>query len=352
MRLITDNQAKIFCQALVDKNSLYERIFFVGIETTGVFFRSICYARKPKFENCIFFNTVQDALLASFRPCMRCCPLIHPGQVSPLVQTLVELIEINPEKRWKNSDFKELSVDASTVRRQFKRRFGMTFIQFARVKRMGIAMKQIQKGESVIAAQLDSGYESSSGFRDAFAKIIGAGPTKFDEHHTVLKSSWIDTPLGPMLAITDEEFLYLLEFVDQHNLERKLERLRSNLRAVIVPGRTQLTQQIESELNKYFEGSLKEFKIPIYLLGSSFQQLVWSKLMTIPYGQTRSYGEQAKALGKETAYRAVASANGTNKIAIVIPCHRIINNNGKLGGYSGGIHRKKWLIDHERQHQQ
>jgi len=352
MRLITDNQAKIFYQALVDKNPLYEGIFFVGIKTTGIFCRPTCSARKPKFENCIFFNTFQDALLASFRPCMRCCPLIHPGQVSPLVQTLVELIETNPEKRWKNSDFKELSVDASTVRRQFKRRFGMTFVQFARVKRMEGAMKQIQKGESVIAAQLDSGYESSSGFRDAFAKIIGAAPTKFDKHHTVLKSSWVDTPLGPMLAITDEEFLYLLEFVDQHNLERKLERLRSNLRAIIVPGRTQLTQQIESELNKYFEGLLEEFKTPIYLLGSPFQQLVWSELMAIPYGQTRSYGEQAKALGKETAYRAVASANGANKIAIVIPCHRIINSNGELGGYSGGIHRKKWLIDHERQYQQ
>jgi AraC family transcriptional regulator of adaptative response/methylated-DNA-[protein]-cysteine methyltransferase len=352
MELITNSQAKIFYQVFLDKDSKYEGMFFVGIKTTGVFCRPTCPARKPKFENCKFFNTAQDALLASFRPCMRCYPLSLPGQASPLVQTLVEAIEINPEKRWRNYDFEALSVDASTVRRQFKKRFGMTFVAYARAKRMGLAIKQIQKGQSIIATQLDNGYESSSGFRDAFTKVMGAAPTKFDKHHAILKSTWIDTQLGPMLAIADEAFLYLLEFVDQHGLESKVERLRTNLHAVIIPGHTQIIQQIEFELKKYFEGSLKEFKTPIQVLGSPFQQLVWRGLMGIPYGQTRSYGDQARALGKETAYRAVASANGANKIAIVIPCHRIINSNGELGGYSGGIHRKKWLIAHEKQHQQ
>jgi len=352
MELITNSQAKIFYQAFLDKDPEYESIFYVGIKTTGVFCRSTCPARKAKFENCEFFNTAQDAMLASFRPCMRCSPLSYPGQVSALVETLVEAIEANSEKRWTDRDLEGLSVDASTVRRQFKKRFGMTFVGYARARRMGLALKQIRDGDSVISAQLDSGYESSSGFRDAFARIMGAAPTKFGKDHAIiLKSVWIDTQLGPMLSVADEEFLYLLEFVDRRGLELEIERLRIKMNAVIIPGRTQLTQQIESELQRYFEGSLKEFKTPLHLLGSPFQKDVWSELMRIPYGQTRSYSDQAKAIGKEAASRAVANANGANQIAIVIPCHRIINSNGGLGGYGGGINRKKWLIAHEKQYQ-
>jgi AraC family transcriptional regulator, regulatory protein of adaptative response / methylated-DNA-[protein]-cysteine methyltransferase len=120
-----------------------------------VFCRPTCPARKPKFENCEFFETAQQALLASFRPCKRCRPLSHPNQVSELVQTLVNAVEANPEKRWKDKDFEELSVDATTARRQFKKRFGMTFVEYARARRMGIAMKQIRSGEAVIDAEFD-----------------------------------------------------------------------------------------------------------------------------------------------------------------------------------------------------
>jgi AraC family transcriptional regulator of adaptative response/methylated-DNA-[protein]-cysteine methyltransferase len=181
-------------------------------------------ARKPKFENCEFYETSQQALLASFRPCQRCRPLSHPNQVSELVQMLVEAVEENPEKRWKDKDFLELSVDASTARRQFKKRFGMTFVECARAIRMGLAMKQIRAGESVIDAQLSTGYESSSGFRDAFSRIMRATPSLV-ERSNILMASWLDTQLGPMVAIADEEALYLLEFVDRRGLEREVERL-------------------------------------------------------------------------------------------------------------------------------
>ena len=201
-----------FYQALIDKKTEYEGVFYVGVKTTGVFCRPTCPARKPKFENCEFFDTAQEALLASFRPCKRCRPLSHPNQVSELVQTLVEAIEENPEKRWKDRDFREFSVDVSTARRQFKKRFGMTFVEYARARRMGIAMKQIRAGDPIIDAQLSTGYESSSGFRDAFSRIMGAAPTKLGTTN-ILKASWLDTPLGPMIAIADENSLYLLEFV-------------------------------------------------------------------------------------------------------------------------------------------
>ncbi len=343
--MLSEQQKQELYKLLLDKDR--ESTFYVGVKTTGIFCRPSCSARKPKFENCEFFKTAQEALLASFRPCKRCRPLSHPDQVSDLVRTLVDAVEANPEKHWKTHDFQALSVDESTARRQFKKRFGMTFVAYARNRRMGIAMKQIRAGESVLDAQLNMGYESSSGFRDAFSKIMGAAPTKHNKHHNILKASLLDTPLGPMLAIADEEKLYLLEFVDRRGLEREIERLRMKTKSAIIPGSAAPITSIETELKAYFDGSLRSFKTPIHLLGSPFQKEVWAELMRIPYGTTRSYGAQASAIGKNKAYRAVANANGANQLAIVIPCHRIINSNGDLGGYGGGVERKKWLIEHE-----
>ncbi|MFE9275618.1 bifunctional transcriptional activator/DNA repair enzyme AdaA [Paenibacillus glucanolyticus] len=340
------NQQEYY-QELLDKKSEYEGVFYVGVKTTGVFCRPTCPARKPKIENCEFYETAEEALLASFRPCKRCRPLSHPNQVSDLVRLLVDAVEDNPEKRWTNQDFQKLSVDASTARRQFKKRFGMTFVEYARARRMGLALKQIREGDAVIDAQLSTGYESSSGFRDAFSRIMGAAPTRSGHHH-ILKASWLDTRLGPMMAIADDEALYLLEFVDRRGLEREVERLRLRTKSAIIPGYTAPIRSIERELGAYFDGKLTEFKTPLFLLGSPFQQEVWDQLLRIPPGRTSSYGEIAAAMGRPTAYRAVAQANGANQLAIVIPCHRVINTSGELGGYGGGLSRKQWLLNHEK----
>ncbi|MCC2647191.1 MAG: putative regulatory protein Ada, partial [Rickettsiaceae bacterium] len=296
MQTISDQIKKEYYKALLDKNSNYENIFFVGVKTTGVFCRPSCPARKPKYENCEFFQTAQQALIASFRPCIRCKPLSHPNHVSNLVKKLLDAIESAPEKRWKNSDLEELSVDCSTARRQFKKRFGMTFIEYARARRMGIAMKYIKHGDPIIYAQLEAGYESSSGFRDAFTKIMGALPSQSKNKYNVLKASWLDTPLGPMVAISDEKLLYLLEFADRRGLEREIECLRKKTNSAIIPGRTIPIESIEQELKLYFSGQLRKFSTPLFLLGSAFQKLAWQALIEIPYGETRSYIEQAKII--------------------------------------------------------
>jgi len=345
--MITAENRKEYYQALIDKNTQYEGVFYAGVTTTGVFCRPTCPARKPKIENCEFYETAQQALLASFRPCKRCRPLSHPNQVSALVQLLVAAVENNPEKRWKNKDFQELSVDAATARRQFEKRFGMTFVEYARARRMGLAMKLIRSGEAVIEAQLSTGYESSSGFRDAFSRIMGAAPALLGDRD-ILKASWLDTKLGPMISISDSEALYLLEFVDRRGLEREVERLRQRVKSAIIPGSTQPIRSIENELNLYFNGQLSEFKTPLCFIGSPFQKRIWEELRRIPFGETRSYADLAKAIERPSACRAVAQANGANQLAIVIPCHRVINTGGELGGYGDGIIRKKWLINHEK----
>jgi len=152
-----------------------------------------------------------------------------------------------------------------------------------------------------------------------------------------------------MVAIADDHALYLLEFVDRRGLEREVERLRQKTKSAIIPGQTPPIYSIESELSQYFDGKLKKFKTPLFFLGSPFQRQVWEELKKIPYGETRSYADTAKAIGKPTAFRAVANANGANQLAIVIPCHRVINTDGGLGGYGGGITRKEWLVNHEKQ---
>ncbi|MDN4067809.1 trifunctional transcriptional activator/DNA repair protein Ada/methylated-DNA--[protein]-cysteine S-methyltransferase [Paenibacillus vini] len=345
--MLNEERKAEYYKALIEKRSDYEGVFYVGVTSTGVFCRPTCPARKPKYDNCEFYETAQQALLASFRPCQRCRPLSHPNQVSDIIRLLVEAVEANPEKRWKSKDFRALSIDESTARRQFKKRFGMTFVEYARARRMGLALKSIRSGEKIIDTQLASGYDSSSGFRDAFSRIMGGPPTLLDDS-CILKATWLDTQLGPMVAIADEKELYLLEFVDRRGLEREVERLRIRLKAAIIPGQTAPIQSIERELTQFFDGSLTEFKTPLHLMGSPFQKSVWEQLRQIPPGETRSYADIALALGKPTAYRAVAQANGANQLAIVIPCHRVINSDGGLGGYGGGVARKEWLLNHEK----
>ena len=167
-------------------------------------------------------------------------------------------------------------------------------------------------------------------------------------HTPLLKAFYLDTLLGPMLAIADEKALYLLDFVDRRGLEQEVEKLRFKTKAIIIPGKTNPINSIEKELKSYFDGKLTAFKTPLRLLGRPFQNLAWESLLRIPHAETMSYADQASAIGKPSAYRAVANANGANQICIVIPCHRIINSNGDLGGYRGGIARKQWLINHEK----
>jgi AraC family transcriptional regulator of adaptative response/methylated-DNA-[protein]-cysteine methyltransferase len=347
--VISEKQQKRYYQALLEKDSTYDGIFFVGIQTTGVFCHATCPARKPKYENCTFYETAEAALLAGYRPCKRCKPLSYPREIPPLVQKMVELVEENPEKRWKDQDFAELGIHSMTARRQFKKFYGMTFVQFARSRRMGIALKSIKNGEKRIDTQLDAGYDSPSGFYDAFSKIMGRNP-KQSQELKVLSADWLDTLLGPMISIADDEYLYLLEFVDRRGLEREIERLRNRMNASIVPGKTKITEQIKAELGLYFDKKLDQFRTPYLCIGSDFQKSVWQALTEIERGKTASYKQLAEHIGYPKGMRAIGNANGANQLAIIIPCHRVIQTDGSIGGYGGGVERKRWLLKHEMEY--
>lgn len=327
------------------RDTSYPVPVFVGVSSTGIFCRIGCPARTPKPENCCFYETAKAALSAGYRACRRCHPMRLPGEASSLIKQLINLVEDDPERRWREKDLQALGIDPSTARRQFKARFGMTFSDYARGRRMAIATTALKKGDKVIEAQLTAGYDSPSGFRTAFAKTFGKAPKGGVKEPLLI--DWIDTPLGPMIAICDERALYLLEFTDRKNLQRQVERLSKKHARAIIPGRTAITAKITNELRAYFDGMLSTFQTPVALTGTEFQKTVWTALCNIPYGQTRSYSELAQSVGNERAVRAVASSNANNGLALIVPCHRVIAKGGGLGGYAGGLERKDWLLAHE-----
>ncbi|MES1036334.1 bifunctional transcriptional activator/DNA repair enzyme AdaA [Bacillus pumilus] len=344
--MITDEQKHEFYQALVDKDPQYDGTFFAGIKTTGIFCHATCTARKPKYENCEFFITAEEALLAGYRPCKRCTPLTYPNSIPEEVKTLVSAVETHPEKRWKEEDFRQLGIHSATARRKFKEIYGMTFVQYARSRRMGLAFKEILNGKKVIDQQVALGYESSSAFNDAFTKIMGNPPKKAQTK--ILHANFISTPIGRMISVTDAAHVYLLEFMDRRGLEKEIENMRKKHHARILVGETNVHHQLVKELTLYFERKLTRFTVPLSMHGTPFQLKVWGLLTRIPSGETSSYRDLAVMLGDPHLVRAVGNANGANQLAIIIPCHRVIQTSGELGGYGGGVERKKYLLQLEQ----
>jgi AraC family transcriptional regulator of adaptative response/methylated-DNA-[protein]-cysteine methyltransferase len=246
----------------------------------------------------------------------------------------------------KDSDLRNRGLDPRRVSYWFKKQHGMTFQAYLRALRIGQAFGRIKYGEEVADTAFGSGYGSLSGFSDSFKKTVGFSPSKSQERQLVMTTR-ILTPLGPMLAGATDGGICLLEFIDRRMLETQIERLKKLLDAEFVPGFSEHFGRLNTQMEEYFQGKRITFDVPLVLPGTPFQKKVWEELQTIPYGSTRSYKKQAEMIGLPDAIRAVAKANGDNRIAIIVPCHRVIGTNGKLIGYGGGLWRKQYLLDLE-----
>lgn len=331
--------------ALLARDSAYDGLWFVGVATTGIFCRLTCPARKPKRENVAFFRDPTAAEAAGFRACLRCKPLAPSGG-SALVARWRARVAADPGRRWTDAAVATLGDDAGTVRRAFQREYGQSFLQFARAHRLGQAVARLADGAPVIEAQLDAGYESGSGFREAIGRLLGQAPARV-QGLFALQASWIETPIGAMLAVADADALHLLEFVERKGLPRELERLQARRGAIHFGDGPVLAQTVE-EIARYFRGETAEFAVPLAPQGSAFERQVWAALRDIPSGTTQSYAGLAARIGRPEAVRAVARANGANTVAIIVPCHRVIGSDGAMTGYGGKIWRKQWLLEHER----
>ena len=336
-------------QALARRDSNYEGVFFTCVKTTGIFCRPTCRAKRPKPENVEFFPTINEALHGGYRPCRLCRPMDSTKPVPPLVEKLRRAVEAAADGRVTDKDLATMGVDPSTARRQFKSYHGLTFHAYQRARRMGLALRDVKAGRPVIDVQLARGYESTSGFREAFTRIFGQPPRQAQAGACLLAQR-IETPLGTMLAIADEAGLRLLEFADRRGLERELTMLRRRLKSAIVPGSNATLEKTRVQLGRYFAGESLTFDLPLAPVGSAFQLRVWAELGKISPGRTRSYSGMADKLGVPRARRAIGRANGSNMLALVIPCHRVIRADGTLCGYAGGLWRKQRLLEHERKH--
>ena len=333
--------------ALVARDAGLDGRAYVGVTSTGVFCRMTCPARKPKRENCVFFETIGGCIEAGFRACKRCHPMAPAAEGDPAVARLLDALRGDPARRWLERDVAAMGLDPSTVRRAFKRHFDMTFLEMARLMRLRTGAQTLPEGGRVIDAQMEASYDSPGAFRAAFGKWLGIAPGKFAKD-ALLRADWIDTKLGAMIAVSDKRALYLLEFAERKALPTELKQLHAYAKGSLGFGRFAPTDQVAAEIAAFMAGKSAQFDVPLAPLGTPFTQDVWKALRSIPAGETRSYSDVARMMGRPEATRAVARANGANPVAIVIPCHRVMGADGALTGYGGGLWRKQALIELER----
>ena len=339
-----------YYQALIDKDPTYTGTFYVGVRTTGVFCIATCRARKPKKENVDFYSSFKEALDYGFRPCKICKPTENAHQAPEQVEQAIQLVKDHTKEKVKDQQLRALGISPEVVRRWFKQHYGMTFQAFQRMYRMNQAFQELQTGKQATHAAYDAGYDSLSGFGYTYKKVVGKSPLQSKADHIILIDR-VTTPLGPMYVCATEKGICLLEFVDRRMLETEFEDLQRLLKARIIAGENEHIQQAKVELMEYFDGKRRKFTVHLHTPATSFQKKVWDALIQIPFGKTASYQEQALKIGNLKAIRAVATANGCNRVAIIVPCHRVIGKDGSLTGYAGGLERKRWLLNHEQQYE-
>jgi AraC family transcriptional regulator of adaptative response/methylated-DNA-[protein]-cysteine methyltransferase len=334
-------------RAVFARDASFDGLFVLAVRTTGIFCRPSCPARKPRPGNIEYYPTARDAIAAGYRPCRRCRPMDAGGATPAWIATLLDRVEADPTARCTDRDIRALCIDPARVRRYFQGRYGMTFHAYCRSRRMSAALEEIRRGAALDDVVFDHGYESHSGFRDAFVRAFGTAPGRARGRDAV-SLALVSTPLGPMVLGATSSALCLAEFTTRRMLARQFDIVRRRFACALLPGRNAMIRQAERELFEYFAGTRTRFDVAVATPGTPFQERVWRSVASIEYGHTRSYESIAREARRPGACRAVGTANGMNRIAIVIPCHRVVNKNGRLGGYGGGRWRKQALLDLER----
>lgn len=333
-------------RATTQSDASFDGVFVLAVKTTGIFCRPVCTARMPNRENVEFFATPRDALVAGYRPCKRCRPMDHNGEAPQWVNDLLTRVEQAPQDRIRDTDLRAMEIDPARARRYFKSHYGMTFQAYHRSRRLGSALAHIRRGDDLTAVGLTHGFESNSGFREAFERLFGRTPGR-SRDTDCLVVQWVDTPIGPFIAGATDEGVCLFEFADRRSLEVQITNLRKRLGCAAIPDTNSYLEQLVEEMARYFDDALTRFDVRLAMQGTEFQHVVWKRLQEIPYGQTTTYEQMARDIGRPGAQRAVGRANGFNPIAIIVPCHRVVRSDGHLGGYGGGLWRKQLLLNLE-----
>lgn len=299
-------------QILCKKDKYFDGKFFAAVKTTGIFCKPSCPCKKPLSESVIFYASLEACIALGYRECKVCHPLaslFHDDETGKYALWIEK--ESLPAKSFREHPIE--SADAlNEIKGNFQKHAKLSLGKYIRVKRVNFMLRE---------------------------KKVGG---------EALFTHYVQTPLGLMVAIHTQRGLCLLEFVDRKILETELNEIQKKTQGHFLFANNTHTQSLGKQLAEYFDGQRQIFGVPLDLIGTDFQKKIWSFLMNIPYGEVCSYKEQAIKYGDLNSVRAIAAANGKNKISILVPCHRVIGSNGELVGYGGGIERKKSLLLHEK----
>jgi AraC family transcriptional regulator of adaptative response/methylated-DNA-[protein]-cysteine methyltransferase len=337
-------------KAVLARDAAHDGKFVFAVSSTGVYCRPSCAARRPRRENVQFFLAPEQAEHAGYRACLRCRPKSFNGNSeSDGVKAICRFIEQHLDEPLTLDRLgKEFRQSPFHLQRRFKRALGITPREYADSCRLRLLKRNLQAGDSVTRAMYDAGYGSSSRLYERTASQLGMTPDKYRRGAiaAAVRYTCADSPLGRMLIAATERGICSIQFArsDGELIEGLKREFPFAVRKLDEGG----LQSWARALLKHMRGKDLDSSLPLDIRATAFQRRVWTYLQSIPFGATRSYSQVAKAIGRPTAPRAVARACATNPVAVAIPCHRVVREDGSMGGYRWGIERKKALLEMEQ----
>lgn len=324
------------------RDRAYDGRFVVAVSTTRIYCKPSCPARRPRRENVRFFAAGAEASAGGYRPCLRCRPE-EVRRDSQAIGRAVALIEQSEEQIALDELAGAVGYAPHHFQRLFKRALGVSPAQYGRALRAKRAQSQLRESSSVTDAIYEAGYSGPSRFYEETGDRLGMTPSAWRDggRGHVIRYVIADSPLGPLLiAATDRGICRLTFGEDESALRRRFPN------ADIREDDGTIRPWVDGALNA-IHSPTEAAEVPIDVRGTAFQEAVWSELRKIPLGETRSYADIAAAVGQPGAVRAVGTANGSNPVSVIVPCHRVIRSDGSLGGYGGGLDNKKKLLSAE-----
>lgn len=341
---------EIFWQAMTNNDARFNGIFYVGVRTTKIYCKPTCTAKLPKRENVEFVRTWQEAEKKGFRACLRCHPKLE-HVINPQVEIVLQVCDLIEKEENVSLEKlgEELKISPYHLQRTFKEIVGVSPKKYTENLRLKKFKAEIKNGNDVVTAMYESGYGSSSRLYEKITDKLGMTPKIYQKGGKGMKIEYTITEcnLGKMLVARTEKGVCAVTFGDDENY--LIEKLTTEYpQAEINQNVTNLKEYVEKILQN-LTGQNKIIELPLDVQATAFQMQVWESLRKIPYGETLSYKQVAEKLGNPKAVRAVARACATNRVAILIPCHRVVGSDGSLSGFRWGIERKRKLIDGEKE---
>jgi AraC family transcriptional regulator, regulatory protein of adaptative response / methylated-DNA-[protein]-cysteine methyltransferase len=339
------------CWAAVEsRNAGADGSFFYGVRTTGVYCRPGCASRRPLRANTVFFETGAAAQAAGFRPCKRCRPTDASAAARHLaaIEKACSLLRDSDE----TPSLAELANAAGISRFHFHRVFkqitGATPREYAQAQRLGQFGERLAAGQSIAAAIYASGFGSSSRAYEAAPTGLGMTPgaRRRGGRGKTIRYVTVETPLGWAIIAATERGICMTALADDCDSLRTA--LRQRFPSAELVAEDAALKQWAGRIVRFITAPDSNLDLPLDIRGTAFQARVWRALQKIPLGRTATYSEIAAAIGQPRAVRAVAQACAANKLAVLVPCHRVIRSDGDLGGYRWGLERKRELLDRER----